>query len=40
MVEFLSREQFASGPVLFADLLRHFNQLPEQPSDELRKMAL
>lgn len=38
MVEFLSSEQFASGPVLFTDLLRHFNQLPEQPSDELRKI--
>ncbi|SDE54198.1 helicase [Massilia sp. PDC64] len=38
MVEFLSSETFESGPTLYAELLKRFNNIPEQADDTLRKI--
>ena len=38
MVEFLSADAFEVGPPLFAKLLGHFNDIPEQSNDVLRKI--
>jgi helicase len=38
MLQFLSGESFESGPALYAELLKRFNNIPEQADDNLRKV--
>lgn len=38
MIQFLSKDGFNSDAALFGELLRQFNDIPEQPNEDLRKI--
>lgn len=38
MIQFLSKDRFNSNAALFGELLRQFNDIPEQPNEDLKKI--